>query len=228
MIKSKWAIIGILALIGLSVGSSMGATGWVGAMMNAGTAPAPIMILTLSIAHFVHIMITLTQQIAHGKTQNDALVHSIKVNAKPIIVTSLTTAVGFLSLNFSDAPPFRQLGNTVAFGVLVACFLSLTLLPAILSKVTISASSHVSKATRISQRVADIVILHYRKIIVIFGAFIMIVSAGVFKIVLDDNFLTYFSERYEIRKEANRVMWPSQTICKILINLYRGLSLNQA
>jgi len=203
MIKSKWAVVGILALIGLSVSSAMGATGWVGAMMNAGTAPAPIMILTLSIAHCVHIMITLTQKIAAGDKQNDALINSIKANANPIIITSLTTAVGFLSLNFSDAPPFRQLGNTVAFGVIVGCFLSLTLLPAILSKVSITASGHVSEATRISLNLADLVILHYRRIIALFGGLILLVSAGVFQIVLDDNFLTYFSERYDIRKDTD-------------------------
>jgi len=203
MIKSIWVVVGILALIGLSVGSSMGVTGWIGAMMNAGTAPAPIMILTLSIAHCVHIMITMTQRIADGEKQNDALISSIKTNAKPIVVTSLTTAIGFLSLNFSDAPPFRQLGNTVAFGVVIGCLLSLTLLPAILSKVKIHASGRVDTATRMSQKIADAVIRHYKKIIVLFGALMVLISTGIFKIVLDDNFLTYFSDRYDIRNDTD-------------------------
>jgi len=203
IIKSKWAVLGILALIGLSVSSSMGATGWIGAMMNAGTAPAPIMILTLTIAHSVHIMITLTQQIAHGEKQTAAIVNSLVANGKPIIITSLTTAIGFLSLNFSDAPPFRQLGNTVAFGVAIGCALSLILLPAILSKITIDASSQVNRATVISQKIANVVVQHYRKIVFLFCGLILSISAGLFHITLDDNFLTYFSDRYEIRRDTD-------------------------
>ena len=38
-----------------------------------------------------------------------------------------------MSMNFSDAPPFRQLGNFVAFGVVVSFILSVTFLPALLS-----------------------------------------------------------------------------------------------
>ena len=52
---------------------------------------------------------------------------------RPVFLTSLTTAIGFLSLNFSDSPPFRQLGNLVAFGVLCAFVYSTVLLPALLS-----------------------------------------------------------------------------------------------
>ena len=51
----------------------------------------------------------------------------------PVFLTSLTTAIGFLSLNFADMPPFRVMGNMVAFGALCAFVYSVTLLPAFLS-----------------------------------------------------------------------------------------------
>ena len=50
-----------------------------------------------------------------------------------MFLTSATTAIGFLSLNASDSPPFHVLGNLVAFGVLCAFVYSMTLLPALLS-----------------------------------------------------------------------------------------------
>ena len=49
---------------------------------------------------------------------------------QPVFLTSLTTIVGFLSLNFSDAPPFRVLGNVVAIGVGAAWLVSVVFLPA--------------------------------------------------------------------------------------------------
>ena len=44
-------------------------------------------------------------------TRHDALVEAMELNAQAVFLTSITTAVGFLSLNFSDSPPFRLLGN---------------------------------------------------------------------------------------------------------------------
>ena len=62
---------------------------------------------------------------------------SLRVNVSPVVLTSLTTAIGFLSMNFSDAPPFRDLGNITALGVIAALFYSTALLPAFLAIVPI-------------------------------------------------------------------------------------------
>ena len=55
---------------------------------------------------------------------------SMRINFGPVFLTSLTTIIGFLSLNFSDAPPFNDLGNFSALGVGAAWLFSITLLPA--------------------------------------------------------------------------------------------------
>ena len=55
------------------------------------------------------------------------------LNAQPVFLTSLTTAIGFLTLNFSDSPPFRLMGNLTAFGVGAAWLYSMTVLPAVLA-----------------------------------------------------------------------------------------------
>jgi len=61
-----------------------------------------------------------------------SLIH--KLTFKPIIYTSITTVVGFLSLNFSDTPPFRIMGTYSAIAVIISAFLSLFLLPSLLEK----------------------------------------------------------------------------------------------
>ena len=66
------------------------------------------------------------------ENSNAAVVESLRDNAWPVFLTTATTMIGFLSLNASDSPPFRVLGNLVAFGMLSAFVYSMTLLPALL------------------------------------------------------------------------------------------------
>ena len=73
------------------------------------------------------------QQMRLGVSRRDAIVESLRINFQPIFLTSLTTIIGFLSLNFSDAPPFRDLGNITAVGTAAAWFYSVLFLPAIIA-----------------------------------------------------------------------------------------------
>ena len=57
----------------------------------------------------------------------------MRVNLKPVFITSATTAVGFLSMHFSDSPPFRELGYMLAAGNLIAFVNAALVLPALLA-----------------------------------------------------------------------------------------------
>ena len=87
-----------------------------------------------------------------------AIVESIRINAYPVFITSVTTAIGFLSLNASDSPPFHVLGNYVAFGVLCALIYTMTLLPALLSILPLRVRLVQSEGTAFFDRFADFVI----------------------------------------------------------------------
>ena len=67
-----------------------------------------------------------------GELKRSAFAESLRINLQAVFLASLTTALGFLSMNFSDVPPTRHLGTFVAFGVGVAFVLSVTFLPAVL------------------------------------------------------------------------------------------------
>ncbi|EJH70321.1 exporter of the RND superfamily domain protein, partial [Vibrio cholerae HC-42A1] len=70
------------------------------------SASAPLIILTMAVADCIHFLQGYRQGIQNGLMKNDALQYSMRKHRLPIILTSLTTAVGFLSMNFSDSPPF--------------------------------------------------------------------------------------------------------------------------
>lgn len=91
---------------------------------------SPTIILTLAIADSIHVLVTLFREMRQGASKRDAIVESLRVNFGPVFLTSLTTVIGFMSLNFSDAPPFHDLGRITAMGVTAAWIYSILFLPA--------------------------------------------------------------------------------------------------
>lgn len=119
-------------VIALSILVALGLAGWLGIYLTPINVPAPTIMLTLAVADSVHLLLTYYDGIRNGMNKHAAMVESLKLNLSAVFFTSLTTAIGFLSMNFSDAPPFRDLGNITAMGVLAAFALSVTLLPALI------------------------------------------------------------------------------------------------
>ena len=56
-----------------------------------------------------------------GKNKKDSIDESLRVNLQPVFMTAITTAIGFLTMHFSEAPP--QLGYMMAFGNLIPFFM---------------------------------------------------------------------------------------------------------
>ena len=80
------------------------------------------MLSALTIAHCVHIMSTQRINMRLGKNKKESIDESLRVNLQPVFMTAITTAIGFLTMHFSEAPPFRQLGYMMAFGNLILLF----------------------------------------------------------------------------------------------------------
>lgn len=86
-------------------------------------------VITVSIAHCVHLLNAFLTGFNSGQEKQTALIESLRINLQPIFLTSFTTILGFLSMNFSKMPPAHDLGNISSIGVCIAFILSLTLLP---------------------------------------------------------------------------------------------------
>ncbi|NOQ88468.1 MAG: MMPL family transporter, partial [Gammaproteobacteria bacterium] len=117
LLRSFSASFVTLLVIGMSTVVAMGTMGYFGIMITSPTAVAPVIIMTLAIADSVHILSTMFGEMRLGRDKQAAILESLRINLKPVFITSLTTAIGFLSMNSSDVPPFRELGNVVAVGV---------------------------------------------------------------------------------------------------------------
>ena len=130
LLRSLWGTVAIVLMLVAVVLSSLGFTGWTGMKLFGESGAALFVLMAVTVAHSVHIIEGMVAGLGQGMDRRQAAVHSLQVNVWPVFLTSLTTAIGFLSLNFADMPPFRVMGNMVAFGALCAFAYSVTLLPA--------------------------------------------------------------------------------------------------
>ncbi len=121
------------AVVMFSIMGAMGMMGWYGYNLSTPIMSAPVMIMTLAVADSIHVFITFFQQLRTGRDKRSAIIESLRVNFTPVLLTSVTTAIGFMSMNFSDSPPFQQLGNVVATGVMIAWAVSVFFIPAMVS-----------------------------------------------------------------------------------------------
>ncbi len=205
----------IMLVVALSVMAAVGLGGWVGLPMTAPSAIAPVVVLTVAIASCVHIFSSLVHHLRSdasrapegraldGGLKRNAIVESVRVNLQPVFLACLTTAFGFLSMNFSESPPLRHLGTFVAFGVGAAFVLSVTLLPALLSLLPIRVSAARDRRDAAMAALGEFVIRHRRALGWGFCAIVVALAVSIPRNELNDVFLHYFDESVEFRRDAD-------------------------
>jgi predicted RND superfamily exporter protein len=208
ILRSVSATIAATVVILLSVIAGMGAAGFLGIKLTPISASAPIVILTLAIADSIHILVALRQALREGMQRSAALVEAVRQNFMPVTITSLTTVVGFLSLNFSDSPPFWHLGNITAIGIIAAWLLSITLLPALLSILPLGFRAVKKATTRqpAMDRLADFVISHRNRLLVLTTVFSLALIMFIPTLKLNDQWIEYFSTNIEFRNDSDQAL----------------------
>ncbi len=201
--RSVSATVATLVVVSLSVVTAIGLMAWLGIKMNASIALAPIIILTLGIADSVHILLTLFQEMRAGRSKHDALVESLRLDAEPVFLTSLTTAIGFLSLNFSDSPPFHALGNITAIGVVAAWILSMTALPAMMAIFPLRIKARTEHRRLVMDRFGDFVIKRRKPLLWSMLALTLSSIAFIPHLELDDRFIEWFDRSIPFRVDTD-------------------------
>jgi len=192
-----------LAVVSLSAIAAVGLFGFLGFNLDPVSASAPVIILTLGVADSIHILLTFFAALRDGKSKHDAIHEAFRVNAQPVFLTSITTAVGFLSLNFSDAPPFRLLGNITAVGVMAAWAFSMTVLPTMLSLLPIRAAKGGQFTGKLIDAIANFSIRYARPLGITLTSVSVIAFASIFTLKVNDRFHEYFSTKIDFRRATD-------------------------
>ncbi len=209
-IRSFLAAVAIFVLISLCLISTFGFFGWITPVLTPMAGFAPSILLSIMVADSVHILITFLKQLQQGDAKPLAVQKSLQLNFMPVLVTSITTMMGFLSLNFSTSPPYQDLGNMVAFGVLVAFIFSLLVLPALLQLLPFTAPKQSLKKGNnifdiLSIEMAEFVISNKRLLLITVSSMAIILMAFIANNKMSDNWANYFDDSFPIIKLVNRI-----------------------
>ena len=202
LLRGLSATIATFIMIIMSILTAMGLAGWSGIMLSPPVMSAPIMILTMAVADAVHLLVTMRHELAIGMDKNKAIIESMRINFRPIFVTTLTTVLGFLSLNFSDAPPFHDLGNIASIGVAAAFIFTITFLPAIVSILPATGKKEVA-GKQMMTKFGEFVIAKQKPLLYGNAIIIVFLATMVPLNELNDQFVNYFDETIEFRRDSD-------------------------
>ena len=203
LLGSAWGTVAIVLMLAAVILSALGFAGWAGIKFYGESAAAFFVLMAVAVAHSVHIIEAVLSAMRQGLDRNQAVVSALKLNVWPVFLTSLTTAIGFLSLNFSDMPPFRIMGNIVAFGAMCAFVYSVTLLPAFLSIVPIRGRAARVEKINIFDHLGRFVVSRHMTLLWSSAVVVVVMIAGISRIELQENWLELLDESYEFRRSTD-------------------------
>ena len=213
VMRSGLATLAVAAIIAVSALMSMAVAGWLHYPLTPPAVAAPMIVLTVAVADGVHIVLAAMEAMREGKTRPAAVILSLEKNLEAITYTWLTTIVGFVCLNYSEAPPVTHLANMTCFGVTIAFLYSFTVLPALLVLLPVKARGVAKSAPRprdarptAMEWVAAFVVK--RRLPLLIGTVAITVVAGfqASRLETNDQFVKYFDTSIPFRRDVDFTM----------------------
>lgn len=209
LFRSVKAMVVMFVACELAVLGGAGAIGFLGFTINDSVIVSPVMILSMAFADGVHLVVNWLQALQAGRDKRAAMVESLKANIGPMTVTTLMTAIGFLTLHFNDSPPFRVMGYIVAAGTLFALLLTICFTAPLLALLPGKAPTKLPALMREDSpamaRLADFVIA--RRFLVLGGvlALAAVFIAAVPRNVINDDIVKYYTPGTQFRQDMEFV-----------------------
>jgi predicted RND superfamily exporter protein len=192
VLRSFAGTVATLLIIVTSTLTAVGLAGHYGAYLSPISITAPTVIMTLAVADSIHILVSMLALMRKGRSKKEALRESLRTNFLPISITSVTTIIGFLALNFSDSPPFNHLGNITAIGIGAAWLYSILLLPAVLQVLPVKTRGRFGNQARVDA---------------VFDAISQFVITRVKpKLEFNDQWVDYFDQRVTFRTDTDTAL----------------------
>ncbi len=175
---------------------TIGTIGAIGFTMNLLSIALPTMLICVGIGDSMHGIAAFHDHIDRGESRIDALKKAFSEVGGPIMLTSLTTAAGFLAYLMTHVKPYREMGVYIACGVVYAFILTVILTPILYSfgKKYPKPSRKRNKEEGAGdifdhwlQLVYRAVVQHPRKIIVFFSAVLVLTFWGYMNMKVESN-----------------------------------------
>jgi len=188
---------------------AMGALIGMGFTVHIMSSMIPVFLMPIAILDDVHILSEFFDRYRVLGDKRRAIFEAMRPLYKPMLYTSLTSAVGFASLALADIPPVRVFGLFVAFGILAAFLLALTIVPAVISlmddeklklRLHRDSAETSSLLDRLLKPIGNLSFSHARKVLVIGVLVFAFGIAGIYQIQVNDNPVKWFKSSHPLRQ----------------------------
>lgn len=190
-----------ILVLAASTLATFGFAGWIGVSLSAGTAISPLAVMVLVSTSCVHIIIS-TVRAAQSGQQAQPFSFALRENLAPVTVSHLTTAFGFLCLNFAPSPPLANMGTIVAFGMVFGLAAVFVILPTFFRNNPPLRTGRLMVTPQRMRSFSGWVLRTSRIWLIVFPVFGVLALYGISRIEFNDNVIRYFDGRYELRQDA--------------------------
>ncbi len=170
---------------------------------------APVLLTAIGVAHSVHILSEFYQGQSEGLPVGEVLKNTFRLVGVPCLLSSLTTAAGFLSMSVAPIVSIAHSAFYLSLGVMIAFFLSMTLLSFFLSfskpRKTPEPGLGERALTVVLAKTADFTLRHEKKNMLVFAVLLVLSACGISILKVDSNFLSDFSNKLEIRQHTAHI-----------------------
>lgn len=176
---------------------TLGTISWLSGSISIISVLVPIFIIVLGSADGLHVTSHVMDRLTEGISNSRAVASTLEAVGIPIIMTSLTTMAGFLSLMLIDSPAIREMGLAAAWGIALAGLATWIVLPVFLLKMkplkrkAASSRNLVLTCLRIIQGKPAIIIT-----LILFGISI----PGIFLVRADFSMLSMYKQNTDVRQ----------------------------
>ena len=203
LLRSGTSVLGTVFIIVTANILTMGVAGWMGYDLTPTSMMAPIMVLILAMADSIHVLTQYILYFRQGMKKEEAMAKSISSNFMPILLTSITTAIGFLGMNFSESPSFHDFGNITAMGVLFAFLFTMILLPGVVLVFPMTPTEKPLPLTPFMIGFSRLVVKYNKACLWGIGLSLPVICAFIPQNELNDDIVAYFEKGTSFRDSVD-------------------------
>jgi hypothetical protein len=166
LFRSWWGVVIPFVVLLIGVLWAFGVILWMGKPLALMSVMQPTIFLIVGLSALIHFFVHLVKKLQADTDQKEAIRHAYKQLFIPVLLTMMTTALGFFSLWFTSIPALQDFGLTTAIGIFMIFLAVIGISPGLLYLVSKSLKAKPLKAKRaVSLQTLFSLILKRRKVI---------------------------------------------------------------
>lgn len=204
-----------------------GLMGWVGVPIYLTTAVMPVLLTAMCVTDEIHVFSRYFALVRErgGENHIELVRETVDELVCPVVNTTLTTAVGFISFAFSPLRPVQAFGIFTGIGVLFSLFYSLTVVPAMLTQIkpnrllSYGRRSEPGWLARGFPWLAEAVVRRHFRVLGLMLIATVLALPGLQRLVIQDSWIGGFAPGSEFRRATDHINSQFQGMHQLLLTL---------